>query len=169
MTGEITPERLAAVEAELARLRAVEDEKNREAEARSEPPPPTVDRSMATSHARSLNQEQQDRQDAAREERNRLRAEWERKYEQQLSRVAPEVKRLEAKISSLTEKERDERARHALAVQKLREQAEKARRRADELQSPPPMPGVLAPFAEGQVIWAAGHLQHVPERIAGSV
>ncbi len=132
-TEHITPDRLAAIEAELERLRAQHERAEEVKLLQSRP-------SEVPEPKEGFAAEGLKRQRALREARERVRAEWAAAYEEQLERVQPEVEQLQAKRAALTARADEETRRAAAKVAKVRAEADRARREIDKLMTPPPMP-----------------------------
>lgn len=129
------PDRLAAIEAELARLRSArerdDDEKRQVAENLHRVPVPQ----------HGFAAEQLARQEKARQERARVHAEWSAAYEKQMERARPKIERLEAELAQVGERRRELERRHAAALAKLDVESQKIAREIGELSKPPAMPG----------------------------
>jgi hypothetical protein len=148
----------------LAALEAAQDAKALEAAA--------VHRALHTppkhpGGAAGFNQRLQYRQDAQLHERRRLHEEWQRKYDEQLARVAPKVEQLEAKRRGLEVKRDELQRRHAVELAKVQADIDGARGEIGKLSTPPPMPAdPPSPDAVDVVaFYDMGHLQLVPKEV----
>jgi hypothetical protein len=127
---EITPERLAAVEEEVARLRADKQRRDEELQHLGSPPP------LPQSRGSGWKREFASLQERARQVRCDAHEEAGQLYEKQLERTRPAREKLEAQLAELATREREENERHARQAAAISEKRTGLRAKLDELQVP---------------------------------
>jgi chromosome segregation ATPase len=144
-TQNISPDdhRLAALEVELARLKAVQEGTVRSAQAEREALEssfmrvPAAKRDSWSARLQARQAAQADAGLKAIQERDRL-------YQQQLERSRPRREKLQAQIGEIVAAVREAEARHQAAVGQLTAKCQTLREQLERLEAPPALP-VIAP------------------------
>jgi hypothetical protein len=132
------PDRIAALEAQLAKLTHEHDRKARERvqiEAQTLPSAPKVPPDSFRGELARM-------QDVERQQRAEVHAEWSAAYEAQLEQVAPECEALNGKNAVLEARILESEASHAATVAQLRAEQSEVRAKCTSLMQPPAYPDV---------------------------